>query len=551
MPVLDNTQQDDVLVFDGSTSFDGGMDSRTLPRALPADKYVEMVNIDTAENGTASTRKGTELWGTGLTANSTKPVQGMGFYNTYDKTELIVARDGKIYAQQSESPTAAWVRVNLQFGNFDLSSSDATVYFTMLEGKMFFSDGVGTLRWIEPLSTTASGLVIRTAPQQDFSTPQVPAILPAPSGLLFLTTHLGRIFAVDKQYPDTLRVSTILSASGTQSWNSVDSTTLSGLRAISDGDAITGVTTWTGTKLVIFKRHSTFVLDAAGDVSDWSIQNIDENVGCASHGTIARVGSDVFWLSDEGVRTLVRTLSGTENQVSDPLSRPINSLIGDIYQPSIEKSSAYFYENRYILSVPKVPDASTRFSIVFNTLTRSWSGKWVGMDALHYIRYTNGTVDSLFLGMQDGTVRRWFGGGKADSFASFMYYDVGVPYESYVVTRDYTFGDYLTKKSLFSAEIDFLESSADIDMSLIRDSSAKVGIITDADTDTIGVTLPFFLNSECILSTAYEKRIGCSFIGTEQCKAVRLYIHSAAGRMNLVSVAISAYIDTYLPTINQ
>jgi hypothetical protein len=546
MPVLDNAQTDDQLLFEVESSFDGGTDSRNLPRLLAQGQCVEMLNIDTAVDGTAMTRRGTEIWGGTFpdAPAGTYRVTGMGFYNTNERTDLIVARNGFLYVKSTAEKALNWKRINYGSSNFSFTNTAQPVYFTMLEGKIFFSNGIGVLKYIEPLVSTSSGLVVRDCPAQSFS---AGTSLPAPSGMVFLTTHLGRIFAVDKAYPDSIRVSSVLSASGTMSWNSVDSVTLSGLKGISDGDAITGISAWTGTRLVVFKRHSTFVVDCGGDPTEWSVQNIDENVGCASHRSIARVGSDIFWLSDGGVRTLVRTLAGTENQISEPLSKPIQPLISDIYISSIENSSAIFFENRYILSLPSKPDGNSRFSIVFNTLTRNWSGKWVGMDGLCHVRYTNEGIDSLFIGMADGSVRRWLGGSNEPNDYSYSYSDAGGLISCSILTRQYTFGDYVTKKSPFALEVEFLDSKSITEVSYVIDGGPKIPLIS-ASTGSSGVVIPFYLDGTPQLAYSNSKRIGLSLIGQPQFKGIQFLITGGANlKLGLVSLALSAYMDTYIP----
>lgn len=551
MPVLDNVTQDDPLLFEGIVSFEGGMDTKTQPRQLAMNQCVDMLNIDTDNDNSATTRKGTENWGSfPATPAGTWPICGMAFFNTNDRTDLIVARNGYLYTQNAQTNNVAWTRINFESSDFTFTSTNDPVYFTMLEGKMFFCDGINVLRYIEPLGGTASGLVVRNCPAQSFSSGgagSTPTTLPAPQRFIYLTTHLGRVFAVDKLYPDTLRVSSALSASSSSSWNSVDSISLSGLKAISDGDAITGICSWTGTRLVVFKRHSTFVIQCDGDTSEWIVQNIDENIGCASHKSIARAGSDIFWLSDSGVRTLVRTLSGSENQISEPLSKPITQLVSNIYLAQIESSAACFYENRYILTVPSLPDGTSRFTMVYNTIYRSWTGRWTGMDALHYVRYTNDNIDSLFLGMKNGTVRRWLGGKKTSFDTESDYLDAGVPYESSITTREYTFSDYLTKKTPFALEAEFLDSDARITISFIKDSGSRINLISNVPTSAYALTIPFLLNGFAFLPSSLSIRRGASMLGTSQFKGIKFVISATSGKMNLISLAFSVYMDTYIP----
>jgi hypothetical protein len=372
-----------------------------------------------------------------------------------------------------------------------------------------------------------------------------------PSKLRYLTSHAGRLFGVDSTYPDTIRVSEILDAISPSvvvngnatgaSWNSGNDVTIGG-----DGDEITGMCSWTGTRLVVFKRNYTYVVECADpDPANWIIQQVDGNIGCVAHRSICRVGADVYWLSANGVRTLKRTLAGTEQEISEPLSKPISSTIDNIYQPLIHLSAAVFYDNKYIVSFPQKSNGETWVTASYNTIFKCWSGKWTGIYGTCWARYTNETIDHLMFGLNNGKVGRWLGNKDSSSIVDEDYKDFGVAYETKVTSREYTFGDYISDKSPFNIDVEFSNSQGLASVYMVKDSGVLVPVLENIETRNLGLTLPFVLDGDAIISNSGFRRRAAPIIGTTQFRGIRVVVRSSSGKLGLRRVVASAYIDTY------
>ena len=90
------------------------------------------------------------------------------------------------------------------------------------------------------------------------------------------------------------------------------------------------------------------------------------------------------------------------------MSKIIDSTIQEINPAQIQKAAGAYYSNRYILSLPISSSSTNNATIVYNTIHRSWSGKWTGdFKASAFARYTNDPNNLLAIATPDGRVLRW------------------------------------------------------------------------------------------------------------------------------------------------
>ena len=93
MPVLNVESLDDPLLFDATGSFSGGMDSISAPRLLSEFASAELINVDIDRTGTAITRRGTASLSSSALPEGSAYVQGMAFFNTLTRDQMVVALD--------------------------------------------------------------------------------------------------------------------------------------------------------------------------------------------------------------------------------------------------------------------------------------------------------------------------------------------------------------------------------------------------------------------------------------------------------------------------
>jgi len=436
MPFQSSDALDDQMLLDGSTGFSTGVISATRPDSIPATSMESAINMDYDDFGNLVTRLGTvsltgasevsnwedivsnwestnSNFGSNLQSNST--VLSGFYFDTATSERLVIAVNDISTSTKSlyfGSPATSYSQIS----GSTLNVSAFYVYFAQLNDKLFYSDGLGTLKYISSSNlsnSTAAGKISRidvinqgsnhssiptitvaappsgitatatavvsndgnlvfitiTNPGSGYTTAPAITISPAasshavafvsltpPAKPIFLTTHTNRLFAVSADtsiQPDTLYFSDILDG---ESWDPLGS-----LRIGGDGDPIKGLYSWFGYQLIVFKERSIWSVNAdpSQDAADWTISLISGNIGCSSHRSITAVGPDVFFLSRDGVRSLQQIQAGTQTSVGLALSSPINDLISRIDKTKLDICDGVFWNNRYLLAVPFVTEEPT------------------------------------------------------------------------------------------------------------------------------------------------------------------------------------------------
>ncbi|NDC55451.1 MAG: hypothetical protein EBZ69_01290 [Alphaproteobacteria bacterium] len=526
MPVLNVESLDDPLLFDATGSFSGGMNSISAPRLLPEVASSELINVDIDKTGTAITRRGTASLSPTAIPEGTAYIQGMGFFNTLSQDKIVIAKNRKIYHFDSAAGVGSWTQ---EGSSYLTAYATDEVHFAQLEEKLFFCDGTSDLKYFDGTSVQS-----------------VNAGSGAPAAPKLIASHTNRLFAVPSGEPDTIYVSDILDAEGTSSWSVVQTIRIGG-----DGDPITAIFPWTGFRLLAFKRSSTYVINAdpTDSIANWEIQAIDRSVGCIAPRSLAQVGADVYWLALDGVRSLRRTLAGTEQEISEPLSKPIDSIVQDINLSQANKSAGFYYLNRYILSFPagssEVPDTT----VVFNTDFKTWSGKWTGFAGTCFARYTRPPNDDLCFGTPNGKVLRWRGNIAEDDEVDVDFTDDGDDIATSITSREFSFGDVVSLKSLYGIEIEFYGSTTSCDIQIIPDGGSAETVFSGIDTSNPQLNLPFVLNTSAILGSLGTKRRGRDLSGRSPVRGVQVKLSSTSGKLAIRSIVLSSFIESYRPQV--
>ena len=525
MPVLNVESLDDPLLFDATGSFSGGMNSIAAPRLLPEVASSELINVDIDKTGTAITRRGSKTLSATAVPEGTAYVQGISFFNTLSQDKIVIAKNRKIFHFDAAAGTGSWTQEGSSYLTY---ASEDEVYFAQLEEKLFFCDGTSGLKYFDGTSVQ-----------------NVPAGAGAPNSPKLIASHTNRLFVVPSGEPDTIYVSDLLDAEGTSSWSVAQTIRIGG-----DGDPITAIFPWTGYRLLAFKRTSTYVINAdptATSIADWSIEAIDKSVGCIAQRSLAQVGADVYWLALDGVRSLRRTLAGTEQEITEPLSKPIDSIMQTINLSYAQKAAGFYYLNRYILSFPtgasEIPDTT----ICFNTDFKTWSGKWTGLAGTCFARYTRPPNDDMCFGTTDGKVLRWRGNVPEEDEVDTDFQDDGDDIATSITSREFTFGDVVSLKSLYGIEIEFYGSSTNCDIELIPDGGSAETVFTNIQTFNSQLTLPFVLNVNAVLGSLGTKRRGRDLSGRSPLRGVQVRITSDSGKLAIRSIVLSSFLESYRP----
>ena len=147
------------------------------------------------------------------------------------------------------------------------------------------------------------------------------------------------------------------------------------------------------TTILCFKDNSVWaVSNVYGDLSAIRQDLITSEYGLVASNTVVSIGSDVWFLSQRGVASITQTIQNKLQGVSGVISKDIGGTIARINWKYAHLSTAIYYDDKYYLAVP-LDDATVinalgtyvgvnNAILVFDFLTKSWSGIWSGQNVL-------------------------------------------------------------------------------------------------------------------------------------------------------------------------
>jgi len=397
--------------------------------------------------------------------------------------------------------------------------------------------------------------------------------LTPPSQPIFLTTHTQRLFCASANttnYPDTLFFSDILDG---ESWDPAGSVRVGG-----DGDPITGLYSWFGNKLLVFKERSIWAVDAnpQEDPADWFVSLISGNVGCISHRSIAAVGADVMFLARDGVRSLAQIQAGTQTDVGLPISAPIGDIMSQIDRSKYQYCDAVYWNNRYMLAVPKNLDQvqNSNYDIllengnnlaaendnnlvtnilhnntvyVYHLLAKAWLGEWDNWQVTDFIptSFSNMGQILMFSGaisnvenapgqiyiFNDYIPETRFNPSKISNFR-----DAGQSYNSAVVTKAYAFNEPMVDKIgynvQFSTDNPYSDWSPEISWSYSLNMS---GSFTSLDNKVI---VPY---------NTYKYQKSYNLISKGRWNSIQFKQRCTDGKMTVQSIIVTGFPQNIKP----
>jgi len=522
----------------------------------------------------------TAYWGSSLGSTAIDAC----FYFDTNASEYVVLAQGGSLLQGTEGAVYASIASSTYSGS--------NVYFAQLNNRLYYCDGVGALKYIDssvahnaitagkvssikitdpgvgytsvPAITFSSGAAAATAvlgyggkvvaatvttPSSGYSATTPPTIsfaaAPAggttalgivnitqvPSKPQFITSHTNRLFCASADTsipPDTVYVSDILDG---DSWDLVGAS----VRVGGDGDPITAIASWFGNYLLVFKQRSIWTINAdpLTPVADWEIKLVNNRIGCVAHRSVQAVGKDVFFLAQDGVRSIGNIESGTQTEVGLPISAPVQDEIDAINKTYIAKTCSAYYRNRYLIALTQEANTAPNCVLVYNTLTKSWSGCWTGWSPADFC--VTGFSGRIRLNFADATGKFW----TWDDFTTpadetgAQYRDDTTDYESYVITRAYAHGDPLVDKvgHIVQFQTENKLTDADITAYAYYDKDMS-GSFTALDT---GITL-----------TAGDrlKQKTFNLLPKGKYNVIQFKFGGTRSRIPLNGVAVTAYADT-------
>ena len=596
---IDNT--DDVLVIAGSSSFEGGQVSGIVPYLIQNNQASELFNMTISPSGTLQTRMGIETVSTTFSTGSA--IQGLHYFDTPTIEEIVVASDGKIFRTTSAT--------TLSTTGGTVSSGAVDVNFSQFNNKLFYTDGASFLQFTDGTSsfrqgtsvlsitvtnegsgytstptvtvgapdlaygttTTATATVVAnkvtaitvtvagsgytSAPTVTISggggsgataTASVSAL--APAGLKLVRQFTNRVFAVGTGTDrNTLFSSDLLDP---EVWKTTNSIVVGG----DDGQDIVAIQPFFDYELLVFKPSKIYLVTVdptAPTAAGWTVRLINDRIGCIAGRSVSFVGKDVYFLSEDGIRSVQRSLADDYFIVGVPISEAIKDVIARINKSFYSKCFGQFHNNRYYLSVPLDSATTNSHTIVYNLLFNAFEGFWnIGASAMYQTNFSAGytvTGPKLAIGTPTGKLGHSFDyldpDTEADGDTQFRDFGTAGTYSSYLITKAYDFDDRIAQKYGSHYEIEFyFSSSTGATISMKRESDSQfVTLGTNVNTATPGgLTLPFTLPAT--LSAQTTNMRADSLRSYQKWRNMRIKVEAPLKKLAVRSVILAANPDT-------
>ena len=570
MPVYYNDGVDDPVQYDRQASFVGGQISNFRENLLNESQAESLKDLDTEKNGILKSRRGFHRFADLLGISGSTDTQGLAYFDTDAKEQLIAFVASNIYGIDSSGTVATIDSSKLTVG---LAQADNC----QVADKLFYAshsgnNRIGQVKWTGaawevaevPDGPTNSKYLVNNgfrvfAVQPSDNQVYVSDILPNvtgainsltitvagtgySAGTLSATGGGGSSFA-GTYTVDAGALKAVTITNGGSGYTTLPTIVISDTSGSSGvitpafevffpaanvfkvglGDPITGMVSWVGFNVVVFCKNSCYVIDTnpvpatanptVPAASTFSIRTISTSSGCLSHGSIAQVGEDLYYLSRSGIRSIRRTME--ENMIASDvgvMSYTIQDVVDKINWAQAEISTGVWWRGRYMLSVPTGTSTTNDTTIVYNTNTQSWMGVWRGD-----VTVTLG-VESSYINPTDYAITQFTGGkpflisldkvGNPLQFRDFVE-DTNVLDTDYqdkatttfkdtgweATTRAFTFGEQMTTKDAEFAEFEFDRSDAVIDIGVLIDNEIDTNLADELDTGSGELRLTFPLPS--------------------------------------------------------
>jgi hypothetical protein len=346
---------------------------------------------------------------------------------------------------------------------------------------------------------------------------------------------------------NTLYASDILDA---EIWKSTNSIVVGG----NDGEDIISIQPFFDFELLVFKPNKIYLVTVdptATTAAGWTVRLINDKIGCQASRSAIFTNKDVLFLSNDGIRSVVRSAADDFYTVGPTLSEQVKNVIARINRGYIGSANGAFHNNRYYLALPLDNSTTCNYVLVYNTLFGSFEGLWsIAASAMTKTNFSGGYSTNcvkLAIGSPTGQVGHLYDYLDPDlqGDGNTEFKDYGTSYASYVVTKAYDFDDRISKKYGSHYEMEYYYSTAtNCTISMKRETDSQyVTIGTAVDTSTPGgLTLPFTLPATLSAQT-YNFRAD-SLRSYQKWRNMKFKMEAPGKKLSIKQIMIAANPDT-------
>lgn len=311
-------------------SYSGGLNNTDNPDNLSENEASTLKNCYINTKGSLVKRSGLLL--DGNDSGDTAITGGIGWIED-DGTKWELRTTG---TELQYNNSGTWTTLDNGF------TSGLPTEFVVANNKVYIFNGTDNTHSFDGTSTTLNNCLTdlgTSVPTGKYATFWKNYMFVFGSSKLSGTTYPARVWFSNLADPDTW-------TTGTDYFDA----------NISDGQEGTGISPL-GELLVIFKRRSYYIMSGSSP-GDWRIstsvnnlQNVDNAVGCTSHRSIVQVGNDLWFMSDDGMRSVRRNEDATTPQTGLVMGK-VQGTIDTFNKSHLDKVAATLFNKRVYVAYP-------------------------------------------------------------------------------------------------------------------------------------------------------------------------------------------------------
>jgi len=312
-------------------------------------------------------------------------------------------------------------------------------------------------------------------------------------------------------------------------------------------DFVVGFQSFANDQLIIFNRNSIHTVFNTVNLTSATVKQVTDEVGCLARRSIEQIGSEVLFLSDNGVYGISFVDEYNLRGTALPLSEPINKTIQRINKAHADKAVSAYFDNRYYLAVPLDNSIENNAIIIYNFLNKQWESidtfgdTNTTFEILDLIVAGKGTNRAVYAINKEGGIHQLdVNENGQDAIISTLGQDTATAVEVNAVarTRQFTIGS-IDRKKWNDFEIHAESGEFPTDFSI-------AGNTENIDEDNIDLKTLHQLNGGSNLAAEEDVAIR-GRIGNKRAYGLDIEITRITGRPKLRAVKVSG-VETFRST---
>ena len=539
-PIFTIDGTDDDLQFEQVIDFSGGEDDYRRSTLIAQNQCQKLINVIVRDNYEAWTRPGAD-WFTPGAVSTAATVRTLTYFDTPANKFILAVCNGILSACAGQNqPWQSSFTAGTQGGSTTYTAANTNTQVEIEQGvdTVLISDGVNAMAILDGnlnLTTCTTGA----------NDP--------PVGATILCWHTGRMFAAGfsgigaNAVPrDTIAVSNLL-AFGNGQWNL---TTRSFRVGDGDGDPIIALYAMQDSNLAVFKANSIWLVNTpatvdstqfpvSGTSASVDVESVAFGVGCVGKRALCGVANDIFFMAQDGVRSLQRMQAAAGQwQLSAPISQPVQQYIEQINSAAQSGIVAASYKEFVFFAIPLGTSMVNNAVLVYNTRLGSWLGCWQNWTPSAWTTSRFNSVQQLLFGDGNGYVNYWKDAASTTDPATYT--DNKQNIATTIWTRSFQFLQAVNDKFPYNCTLRFTAGLGTVSVAAVTDLAQTLSWQSQlqAQGDILGQHIlgPFQLAS--VKPVKVEK----SLRSIPAFNEMYLTISTSSGYMQLRNITVAAFL---------